>query len=1481
MFISPEKMQPPSPTGGIRVYDNPDRPAWVHPPGRASPPRGRDPMTWSNEGASPRVLSGERKLAPPDVYNPIKVGYVPPRERGSERYDEVLARLDEVKDGIRSRIPDHKNISPINKRDRLEDALHDAVDLSAEIVEARKTALAAIKERDTERETRLAAERQVANATEALDSLRLANEELQQAVTESTEVGNSSLLATISTITAQRDAARDSALESYHGLCSVKDQSEPLQKAVATLLSLTQKLASDLHPSSDDTAQSLRAQLSEERRLRIEADARIEQQQQQQLPRTEEALRSALAEEKKSCEAFKLALEVFQSQGADAALRAALEKEQKMRQELAEEVNKMKKQLREATEKSEEATSPDIDVQTGHVAATAAKFSEESLRQAISEEQKGRVVVEEELKRVKQNAHQTEEMLRELLHKEQNRRIEDLQKSFTPSAQMEEALNQLRSMLADEQRARRVAEEKCVADSGRSYAEESLRKALIDEQRLRIDAENKLRTGSTSLGIAEESLRKALVEEQTGRLVVEEELKRFKEAIPPQEEFESLRRRLTESEMELSKFKCNISYENEENLKLEVGKLRVRVSEEQRCRAVAEEEVRRLSEIHLEERASSIPSQVRYIEKLQEALVAEKAARVCAEDDARRVREMLVNAEPGTINEEILAAALKSEQQARVAAEDAAQLAKDSLGRPLSDSEALLKSALELEQETRVAAQDEAERVKAALLLAEAQIAAVESRPLPLPISSPGSDDVLKNALELEQNARIAAKEEADLVKEQLKALQDQLADTQQIECLQTALDASQEEVERLRQTLEIGIRDGKTFGGDDFLRQTLETEQEARKVAQDELEHLRTKLSSQLDEARELAERNVAVDEIEKLRQQLESQSATDRLLKASLTNEQQARKSLQEKNEELQAEVRRLMSTNNSSDDLLRTSLQNEQRARLAAEDQLASLTESQSQEQDAMKALSEAEEEAIIRTQSETLLKTALVAEQQARLETQQELQRVMMENQQLVEEISEERGKRVLSEDHMQLKEHDLRRALVSERRTLDLCEEELSQHRSFATLNPTEEIWQKKLGGVMKARGVIEEELEEMARCLKAVERNAAKDKRAGDERIACLVEALSSREGEAEAELRSQMEMKERELSSERSKVKTFRERLKECRIDMRKQGDERKKLAQELRNLEEEYLGVKNELKRCRDNNHKIIEARRIKDKGTIRTAELEEKIIILERDLKSAKRQVRLSKEEAAAAVRERNAAFDEATLVEDAWQIAQTTFNDDTRVQELEKDLREAETAKEQAAGDILELKHALSEANEAVNMTQSHLDQSRLEMSPEPLDHYRRSVSRSTMEQSPAIVRSSTVGESPMISPPRTSGRGDCSFEDAVTGEVHSFSLSDWLPGAIQYTTNGQARPPSRRIAYDPIKGRLRFIDTGRNVDLPANTKSEVISQVRAICEKAGVPHNIAAPNALTPKRMVRVSPIPPTDKLVGVTPPNAPLTPPNL
>eukprot|EP01062_Namystynia_karyoxenos_P004731 TRINITY_DN1167_c4_g1_i1.p1 TRINITY_DN1167_c4_g1~~TRINITY_DN1167_c4_g1_i1.p1 ORF type:complete len:2453 (+),score=705.32 TRINITY_DN1167_c4_g1_i1:152-7360(+) len=67
------------------------------------------------------------------------------------------------------------------------------------------------------------------------------------------------------------------------------------------------------------------------------------------------------------------------------------------------------------------------------------------------------------------------------------------------------------------------------------------------------------------------------------------------------------------------------------------------------------------------------------------------------------------------------------------------------------------------------------------------------------------------------------------------------------------------------------------------------------------------------------------------------------------------------------------------------------------------------------------------------------------------------------------------------------------------------------------------------------------------------------------------------------------------------------------------------------------------------------------------------------------------------------------------------------------------------------------------------------------------------------------------------------------------------------GAMRYSVNGEARPPLRRIKYDPAAGELLFQDIQRRLRLPAAGRGRVLDRLRRLAAAAGVRHDIPMQN----------------------------------
>eukprot|EP01064_Diplonema_japonicum_P016082 TRINITY_DN24105_c0_g1_i1.p1 TRINITY_DN24105_c0_g1~~TRINITY_DN24105_c0_g1_i1.p1 ORF type:complete len:1488 (+),score=476.99 TRINITY_DN24105_c0_g1_i1:44-4507(+) len=542
------------------------------------------------------------------------------------------------------------------------------------------------------------------------------------------------------------------------------------------------------------------------------------------------------------------------------------------------------------------------------------------------------------------------------------------------------------------------------------------------------------------------------------------------------------------------------------------------------------------------------------------------------------------------------------------------------------------------------------------------------------------------------------------------------------------------------------------------------------------------------------------------------------------------------------------------------------------------------------------------------NEDTMKQALAAERQLRENVEHELERVRemqdptgavralsAAHEELVAQkeavigiqraLQDEQQARHQAEEVMNSKtylEEGLRRALSDEQRRRAAAEDELHQHRSFALLSHNEEILQNKLKEAQEARSVVEDQssqlqlqLEESKQFNDKVNSLIEAEKSATEERINTMTATLKKREEElnkkdndrrllAQREmgllreehlrLKALVESKDTDVTVEKNKIRTLQERLKECRLQNKRGAEERKRLEQEFRGMEDELVAAKVDLRKAKDTSQRVGEQKQ-RNLERVKVVETqEERILELQRELRSVRKQLRSAREEADMAMRERNAAFEETGVVEEAWGQAQATMHaGSARVQELQNNLRETEGAKEQADQDVMLLKRALVEANEAVNQSHAHLEMAKREMSLQP-----EVRDRSLRERSQSRSQSMPYMESPSLSPSRGQrGSVEVGFEDAVTGEYHVFNISEWLPGAIQYTTGGEARPPTRRIAFDPVKGKLRLVDTGRHVDVPMKGRGEVVAALRQLADQAGIPHNISQAH-----RNTSVSPAPP-------------------
>ena len=427
--------------------------------------------------------------------------------------------------------------------------------------------------------------------------------------------------------------------------------------------------------------------------------------------------------------------------------------------------------------------------------------------------------------------------------------------------------------------------------------------------------------------------------------------------------------------------------------------------------------------------------------------------------------------------------------------------------------------------------------------------------------------------------------------------------------------------------------------------------------------------------------------------------------------------------------------------------------------------------------------------------------------------------------------------------------EMRAALLEEQKRRAVAEEELAQHKAFF-VSPRRE---QSIRSMVQENAALKDENRRTRRLVQETRRRnddspspspspsparydrkveepmTSKDLRALEASKQRLVEALNA---------------KERELQNEKARCKNMQERLKEVRVDKNAAKGEHDRLAAEVVRLENEVAALKVQLGRAKDSVSRGQGASRREAETAARLEEVEEAHRAVSAELREARKQTRAAKEEARNALRERNAAFEDVNLVEERLQDAESTLAEEaTKMDELNTQMEDAKAAKIRADADMYNLKHALNEATDAVQKTNAHLRTSQAELSPVVRGAGGPGQSQ---PRSPSVGRSPGHIESSLVSPPRDTGGGllEVTFQDAVTSEVHTFSRSEWLPGAIQYTSNGGARPPTRRIAYDVGTGRLRFIDTGRSVDIPPEGRGHLVQQMKQLADLAGVPHNFA-------------------------------------
>ncbi|KAJ9455701.1 hypothetical protein DIPPA_29259 [Diplonema papillatum] len=521
-------------------------------------------------------------------------------------------------------------------------------------------------------------------------------------------------------------------------------------------------------------------------------------------------------------------------------------------------------------------------------------------------------------------------------------------------------------------------------------------------------------------------------------------------------------------------------------------------------------------------------------------------------------------------------------------------------------------------------------------------------------------------------------------------------------------------------------------------------------------------------------------------------------------------------------------------------------------------------------------------------------------------------------------------------------------LERERKARQVAEDELSQHRTFAALNRREENYRKRLADLeagktaadalaatlrKDARGLEAEnkqlrgKLSQYAAILPLSDIPGSKpptpSNRALTPTRAKSRERLSNTDssplGVSEEpmdvdrrttsrlslrdvngykdeikKLKDGLSQRDQDLHQEKVRVRTLQERLKEHRLDAKRQQAEKAGTTAELRYLEQELAvaraaakGVRPRAAReppRRSASAAAPAAEAVRLAGKLHEAEAQ--VAALAKELKGSKRREKAAKDAVLIAEIERNAALEEAAkagLVNDA---------------ELQRQLHAALLNKTQADKNLGSLRRVLAQASDVVATAQQNMQgspsASPAGAPPPPSPGQKRvpvdigtwptpPLAFPAGASSPAASgfgHSSGAGAatSPALSPARPGKPGystEVAFDDATTGEAHVFSVSEWLKGALQYTTNGQARPPTRRVTYDAIKGRLRFVDTGRFVDVAANNRAGLLAELKTLADQAGVPHNITVPTT----HNVSLSPAPPEHPLGAAFVPQADATEP--